>query len=162
MDWIWRKIDTFGGAAAVAAFGVAASQGHAFMAQYIARLGAALAAAKAQLASVNTGLRYQLMSETVQKELKSEAESRVKALQDAYTAISDANVLAKPFVVWRRADPVLADQTWQSFVPALPQSADAIIMVAVGAILGFLVYEFVKLPLLLVAEPRRRKFRKRG
>jgi hypothetical protein len=162
VDWIWRRIDTFLGAVVVALAGAAASQGYAFMAQYIARLGAALNAAKAQLASVNSGLRYQLMSETVQKELKAEAEARVKTLQDAYHAIADANVLIKPFALWRRADPAMTEATWQSFVPALPQTSEAIVYVVIAMILGFALYEIAKLPLLLLAEPRQRKFRRRG
>ena len=162
VDWIWRKIDTFIGAVVVAAAGIAASQAQAFMVQYVQRLGGALDEAKRQLTAVTTGLRFQLMSEAVQKELKAEAEARVRALQDAYQAIVDSNVIAKPFMLLRHADPVMLEGTWRDFVPMLPTSSDSIFYIAMAMILGFLVYEFVKLPILLLTEPRQRKFRKRG
>lgn len=146
----------------MAVAGIAASQAQAFMVQYAQRLGVALDEAKRQLTAVTTGLRYQLMSEAVQKELQAEAQARVKALQDAYQAIVESNVVVKPFMLLRHADPVMIEGTWRDFVPMLPTSSDSIVYVAMAMILGFLFYEFVKLPILLVAEPRQRKFRKRG
>jgi hypothetical protein len=163
VDWIWRKLDSFLSGTVIAVSGVAASQAQAFMVQYVQRLGGHLDEAKAQLNSVQHGLRYQLMNETVRKELETEASNRVAQLQNAYTAITDANVVTKPFALLRHADSTMLAGTWRDFVPALSASADSITYVVMAMILGFIVYEGIKLPVtMILVEPRRRKFRKRG
>lgn len=162
MDWFWRKIDSFVGAVVIAASGVAASQAQAFMAQYVQRLGGALDEAKLVLGNVQNGLRYQLMSTTVRKELEADASRRVNELQTAYQSISEASFFSKPFQLLRHADPTMIAGTWRDFTPMLPASADGIAYVIAAMILGFVVYEIVKLPILLLAEPRQRKFKRRG
>ena len=162
VDWFFRKLDTFLGALVVAASGVAASQAQAFIVQYIQRLGGALDEANLVLNNVQHGLRYQLMSDTVRKELEADASRRVNELQSAHSAIADASVLAKPFQLLRHADPVMVAGTWRDFTPMLPANADGIAYIIVAMILGFVVYEIVKLPVVLLLEPRQRKFRRRG
>ena len=163
MDWILRKLDGFFGAVILAAAGIAASQAQVFMVQYVQRLGGHLDEAKSQLSNVQHGLRYQLMSETVRKELEADAQARVNELQNAYHAIADAPFFVKPFALMRHADPVMLNGTWHDFVPAIPATADSIAYIIAAMLLAFMVYEVIKLPLVaLLSEPRRRKFRKRG
>ena len=163
MDWILRKLDSFIGALVIGASGITASQAQAFMVQYIQRLGGHLDEAKSTLNNIQHGLRYQLMSDTVRKELETDALARVKQLQDAYHAIADANLLVKPLALLRHADPTILEGTWRDFVPALSASSETFVYVAAAMILGFLVYEVVKLPLLaLLSTPERRKFRRRS
>ncbi len=163
MEWIARKVDAFIGAVVIGAAGIAASQAHAFLIQYVQRLGGHLDEARAHLNNVQNGLRYRLMSDTVRKELEAEASRRVAELQDAYHAIADGNVVLKPFALLHHADPTMLAGTWHDFVPALPATTDSIFYVVIAMILGFMVYEIVKLPVvLLLQEPRRRKFRRRG
>lgn len=162
VDWFFRKLDTFLGAVVVAASGVAASQAQAFIVQYVQRLGGALDEAKLVLNNVQHGLRYQLMSDTVRKELEADASRRVGELQSAYSAIADANFVAKPIQLLRHADPTMIAGTWHDFTPMLPANADGIGYVIAGMILGFVVYEIIKLPVVLLAEPRERKFRRRA
>lgn len=163
VDWILQKLDSFIGALVIAAAGISASQAQAFMVQYVQRLGGHLDEAKATLNTIQHGLRYQLMSDTVRKELEADAQARVKHLQDAYHAIADASILVKPLALLRHADPTMLAGTWHDFVPALSASTDNVVYIAVAMILGFLLYELVKLPLLaLMSEPRRRKFRRRA
>lgn len=162
MEWIWRKFDVFLGAAVIGVAGITASQAHAFLVQYVQRLAHHLDEAKVHLSSVQTGLRYRLMSETVQKELETEAGKQVAALQDRYHAIADANIVTKPFALLLHADQTMLADTWRDFVPALPITADGIFYVVLAMILGLLLYELVKFPVtMLVQEPRRRKFRRR-
>jgi len=162
VDWIFRKIDGFLGAVVIAASGVAASQAQAFMIQYVQRLGGALDEAKSHLANVQSGLRYQLMSDTVRKELEADANSRVAILQNAYTSITESNILLRPLALLRHAEPTLLNGTWRDFVPALPTSSESIVYVIAAMILGFIAYEIVKLPILTILSEPRRKFRKRG
>ncbi len=160
---MWHKLDTFLGAMIIAASGVTASQAQAFMIQYIQRLGGHLDEAKANFANIQTGLRYRLMSDTVRKKLEAEAGDRVAELQNTYHAIADANFLFKPVALLRHADAAMISGTWHDFAPALPATADGIFYIAAAMILGFLLYELIKLPVVVVVlEPRRRKFRRRG
>ncbi len=162
MEWIAHKIDTFIAAIVIAAFAVAASQSQAFVVQYTQRLGGHLDEARAHLSQVQTGLRYRLMSDTVRGELETDAKRRANELQAAYDSITKANTFAKPVVLIRHADPTMLKGTWHDFVPALPLSSESVVYVFVGMVLGFFIYEIVKAPLLLIASPRRRKFRRRG
>lgn len=162
MDWFWQKFDGFLGAVVIAASGVAASQAQAFMVQYVQRLGGARDEAKLVLGNVQNGLRYRLMSDTVRKELEADASRRVGELQNAYHAIADASFVAQPFQLLRHADPIMVAGTWRDFTPMLPANADGIAYVIAAMILGFAIYEVVKLPIVLVAEPRQRKFKRRG
>jgi hypothetical protein len=162
LEWLSEKLDTFVAAVVVAVMAIAASQSQAFMVQYVQRLGGHLDEARAQLTNVQTGLRYKLMSDTVRGELETEAKLRVGDLQAAYDSIAHANVFAKPVALVRHADPTMIEGTWRDFVPALPMNSESVAYVIIGMVIGFLLYELVKLPLLLILrEPRRRKFRKR-
>ena len=162
LEWIWRKLDTFAGAVVIAVAGIAASQGQTFIVQYIQRLGGHLDEATAQLVNVQTGLRYKLMSEAVRKELEADAQARVDQLQSAYDAITGANIFTRPFAFFSHAEPTIVAGTWHDFVPALPFDATTITYVIMGMILGFLFYEFIKLPVLAVTHSsQRRRFKRR-
>lgn len=162
MEWIAQKIDTFIAAIIIAVFAVAASQSQIFVVQYTQRLGGHIEEARAHLSQVQTGLRYRLMSDTVRGELEADAKHRANELQAAYDSIAKANTFAKPIVLIRHADPTMLKGTWHDFVPALPLSSESVVYVFVGMLLGFFLYELVKAPLLLLASPRQRKFRRRG
>jgi len=162
VSWIWRKLDAFVGAVAIALAGVTASQGQAFVAQYIQRLGGHLDEAKAQLLSVQTGLRYELMSETVRAELETGAQMRVNDLQSAYDSIVGSDILTRPFAFFAHAESTIIAGTWHDFAPALPLDTVSIIYVFIGMILGFLIYELIKLPALVFRHnSHRRRFRPR-
>lgn len=163
VNWILQKLDMFLGAVIIAVAGIAASQAQALVTQYVLRLGSHLAEAQAHLNNVQTGLRYQLMNETVRQELEVAARSRAGELQQAYSAIADTNLVIRPFSFLRHSDATMLATTRSEFVPALPTSVEAIVYVIVAMIVAFLLYELVKLPITaLLLEPRRRKFRRRG
>ncbi len=163
MEWFARKLDAFLAAIVIAAAAVAASQSQAFIIQYTQRLGGHLEEARAHLSTVQTGLRYRLMSDTVRGELETDAKHRASELQAAYDSIAKANSFAKPVALIRHADPTMLQGTWRDFVPALPMTSESAVYVIVGMVLGFLLYEIVKVPVVLIARgPSRRKFRRRG
>ena len=163
MSWLAEKIDAFLAAAVVALMGVIGSQGQAFTVQYVQRLGGHLDEARIHLSDVQGGLRYRVMGDTVRAELETDAKTRVATLQRAYDAVKGANIFIRPLAILRYGDVDVIAGTKRDFVPALPMNADAIIYTLVGMIGGFVIYEVVRLPVLLILrEPRRRKFRKRG
>jgi hypothetical protein len=163
VEWIARRLDTFLAAVIIAAAAIAACQSQAFIIQYLQRLNGELTAARTELSGIENGLRYKLMSDTVRQEIETAARAKTQALQKSYDSVADTNLFIRPIVLARSGDPALIDTTWRGFVPALPRSPGSIAFAVLGMIVGFVVYEAVKFPfLLLIREPRRRKFRKRG
>lgn len=160
MDWVWRKIDVLIAAAFVSAAALGASQSHAFMTQYEERLGRELEQARVRLNEVKTGLRYKLMSDIVRAELEATAQSRFDQLNTAHTVISGASII-KPYALARHKEERLMEETRRGFVASLPQGPGGIIYAIVGAVVGFAIYEIIKLPVMLLVRPRQRKFRRR-
>lgn len=163
VEWLAHKLDTFLAAVVIAAVAIAACQSQVFVIQYLSRQSAQLAVARAELAGVETGLRYKLMSDTVRKEIEAGARARAQAIQASYESVARGNLFARPLILARSGDRGLMEATWRGFVPALPQTPGSIAFSLVGIVLGFLIYEAIKFPfVLLMREPKRRKFRKRG
>lgn len=160
MEWVWRKIDVLVAAVFVAAGAIGASQGHAFMIQYEEHLGRDLEQARGRLAEVKTGLRYKLMSEVVRAELEATAQTRFDQLNIAHTSIAGASII-KPYALARHEEPALLAETERNFVPRLPNTPGGIFSAILGAVIAFAIYEILKLPLSLLAQPRQRKFRRR-
>lgn len=162
MKWIWRKLDAFLGAVVIAATGVAASQGQTFIDQYVQRLGGHLDEGKTQLLSVQAGLRYKAMSEAARTELEANAQARIENLQSAYDAIVNANIFTRPIAFFGNAEPAIVAGTWRDFVPALPLDATSVTYVFMGMVLGFVIYEVMKIPILAFRHgSHRRRFRRR-
>jgi hypothetical protein len=163
VEWFAHKLDIFVAAVIVAAMAIAACQSQVFVMQYLARQSGQLAAAKAELTGVETGLRYKLMSETVRQEIETGARTRAQALQASYDSVARGNLFARPLILARSGDRTLMEATWRDFVPALPATPGSIAFTIIGVVIGFLIYEVIKFPFaLLIREPKRRKFRKRG
>jgi hypothetical protein len=163
MSWFVQKLNIFVAASAIALAAAVASQGQAFAVQYLQRAGSHLEEARAHLEDVQSGLRYRVMGETVRAELEADARTRVTALDRAYTKVKKASPLLRPFAILQYGDHEIVTDTRHDFIPALPTTAGSITFTVLGMVLGFVVFEVVKLPLAVFArDPRRRRFRKRG
>lgn len=163
MTWLLKKLDMLLGAGFAATVGMCASQVQSFIDQYLQRLGGHLDEATLNLERIQTGVRYQTMSETVRRELELDAAGRVDELRSSYEAISAAGLIEQPFAFFRHANDAIVTGTWADFVPAVPLDAHALIYISIGIVLALVVYEVVKLPLVLMfGQPRARKFKKRG
>ena len=161
--WILQKLDMLLGAAVAALAAMAASQTQAFVQQYLQRLGGHLDEAQLRLETVRNGVRYQVMNPDVRAEFENEALDRVTELTQAFTAISDAGLLTRPFALMRHGEDLILSRTWEAFVPAIPLDTASVTYVCMGLVFGVLVYEIVKTPLVLVVgRPRRRRFRRKG
>ena len=148
---------------AIAAGAVGGSQLGPFMAQYLSRSGERLSQAQSKLLSIQTGLKYQMMSETVRGDLAADASADVAALKAVHDPIATSGVVTRPFSLWRNADPAILDQTVQGFVPALPTASDAIVYAIVGLVIAFLAYEVLRWPVVgLATQPPRRRFKRKG
>ncbi|MEQ8509215.1 MAG: DUF2937 family protein [Rhodospirillaceae bacterium] len=163
MGWLLQKIDMLIGASLAAIAGMGASQIQAFIDQYVQRLGGHLDEAKLNLDRIETGVRYQTMSDTVRRELETDAKLRVSELQSGYDAITTSDVITRPFTFFQHADEAIMAGTWTDFVPAVPLDINAFVYIGLGIVCTLIIYEIVKFPLVLIfSQPRKRKFRKRG
>jgi len=162
-DWLWQKLDIFLAAVVVAVAGMAACQGHEVMVQYTQRLGAQVNEAREHLADVQGGLRYRVMGETARAELEADARKKFNSLKQAEDAFVHANVITRPLILASHRDNPTLASAWHGFTPTLPLTAGSAFYAFLGMLGGFAIYEIVKFPvMLLVREPRRRKFRRRG
>lgn len=151
------------GAGFAAVVGMGASQVQSFIDQYLQRLGGHLDEATLNLERIQTGVRYQTMSQTVRGELETDAAARVNELNTSYEAITSAGIFEQPIAFFRYADEAIVSRAWADFVPAVPLDTQALVYIGVGIVLALVVYEIVKLPLVLIfGQPRPRKFKKRG
>lgn len=163
MSWLLKKLDMLIGAGFAATVGMCASQVQSFIDQYLQRLGGHLDEATMNLDRIQTGVRYQTMSETVRQELEADAAARVEELKTSYDAISSAGVFEQPWSFFKYADDAIVSRAWVDFVPAVPLDTHALIYIGVGIVVALGVYELVKLPLVVIfGQPRPRKFKKRG
>lgn len=162
MDWFLSAIDRLIAAIWVATFAIVASQADPFAAQYSARTAQHLSLAEAHLSDVQTGVRYQTMAANVRADLEAKAQQELAQWQRTHDAVANTMPLLKPIALWRTAHGPTLDATWRSFVPALPVTTWGIIDTILGLLIGFLVYEAVKWPLVLLFQARpRRRFKKR-
>lgn len=163
VEWLWSRIDRGLGAVTVAAGAVLGSQIAPLIAQYLARTGDRIAKAQAQVLAIQSSLKFQVMSETVRGELANDAARELSAGRAIHDPIAAANLFTKPFSLWRNGDVSTVDLTVASFVPALPTTPEAITYTVVGVALGFLAYEILRWPVMIVLTgPPKRRFRRKG
>ncbi|MCB2108423.1 MAG: DUF2937 family protein, partial [Rhodobacteraceae bacterium] len=162
MDWIWDRVDRLLAAAVVAVCGAFAAQLNPLIVQYLDRAAAVVTVAEEHLRDVQTGLKYQVMADVVRRDAERQAQDDVARARAAHDPIARAGIVMQPFRLLDARDPQLFEQTAAAFVPAMPDNRRAIIYTVLGALAGFIGYEFVRLlALKLFIEERKRRFRRR-
>jgi hypothetical protein len=102
------------------------------------------------------------MGDTVRAEHQAEAKSRFDKLKRALDTVARAPALIRPLALAKDHDAETLAKTRAEFQPAMPATVGAAAYALFGALIGFVIYEIVKLPVLIVREPKRRRFRRRG
>jgi hypothetical protein len=162
LEWVLSTLDRFLAAIFVAVLAVAASQVEPFTTQYSTRTAAQLTEAQAHLKDVQSGVRYQTMAPNVRQELEAEAKMTLSTRSSTHAAIANTLPVLKPYALWRHGDADIISETKRLFVPALPLTTASALNVLIGAIIGFVLYELVKLPVsVILRAPQRRRFKKR-
>ncbi|WP_404381825.1 DUF2937 family protein [Caenispirillum salinarum] len=161
MSWLLRKLDSLGGAVVAGALAGAASQGQAFTNAYLQRLGGRLDEAQAMLARARAGDLLPAAAPAVRADLVADLEGRVATLTARIESLTAVDPLWRPFRLATEFDPAVAAATLEAFVPALPLTVATGVHVAVGLLLGLLVWEGCKSPAIPVRLWRRRRLRRR-
>lgn len=161
-DWFWQKVDVFVAAIFVAVAGIAACQGHEVMVQYLQRLSTEVNEARLHVIDTQTGLRYRVMGDQARAELEADAKTRFNVLNHALDSVAHANPLLRPLALVKTHDGETLSETWREFRPTVPATAGGAVYAFIGMLIGFAIYEVIKLPILVVRQSRRRRFRRRG
>jgi hypothetical protein len=146
MRWTLHKVDSFVGTIIAAVAGLLASQVIAFMNAYLQRLGGHID--EARLSLVSKQMASAINDEIVRGQFTAVMRARIDVLENAQRAIEQASVFKRPFVFLWHVDHDIALGTAQAFHPALPIDVQSLIFAGTGIVLGWLVWELLKLPLL--------------
>lgn len=114
---LWNGLFAVGGAAG-------ASQGPAFLQQYLQRLGGTIDGMKRAAESL--------------QEVPPALVFQINALSGHEAALREASVLARPFVFAQTLDPRVLDGTLAAFEPAVPLTTEALVYGAIGMLLAIL------------------------
>lgn len=150
VGWLGRKLDSAAGAVFGAVLGATASQGQAFTAAYVQRLGGRLDEAVMVLQQARDGALLPDASAATRDQLVAEFAARVEHLTALRDALLDVAPLWRPFALVAQMDRSIAAATLADFVPALPLTAATAVHAGVGLILGLLLWELCKAPALLL------------
>lgn len=156
MRWIFRKLESLAGTVVAAISGLLAAQVVAFIHAYLQRLGGHLDEARHGQGELLNGQTGALIhDEGLRTQMMAVAQARVDTLEAAYRAIDQAGIFTQPYAFLRHFDGDIAQATMQSFVPALPLDAPSLVFGVAGIVLGWILWDVVKLPIALL---RRRDF----
>jgi hypothetical protein len=162
VDWFLDHLDRLCAGLCIALVGIIASQVMPFSTQYMARTSADLRQAEARVNDINTGVRYQSLAEPVRGELLTQATTQVEAARQAHSALNERTPLTYPWALWQWADPTVREAIWAAYIPQLPMQPWAITFTVLGALIGYVLYEIVKWPIVTVLRAPRRRFKKRS
>ena len=155
LSWLARKFDSLIGAVFGGVGGALASQFDAFVLQYLQRLGGHIDEAQRNYTMASDTEHFRDMAVEVREILMAAARARVDELTLALRAIADADILHRPFAFLAHMDREIAARTLESFRPALPVDLAGLVYAASGIVLGLVVYELVKAPLVLAFRRKR-------
>lgn len=150
MGWLLGKVDGLCGTLVAGAAGLATAQLPALVHQYIQRLGGRIDEAAYHVQTIRTGEIYRSVSAAAREEMLSATETRLGALESARDAIMQAGPLMRPVRFLQHLDPDTVRSTLADFQPSLPVEPSGLAYGLAGIVLGLLVYDLLKLPLLLV------------
>lgn len=156
MVWLLGTLDRLIGTVIGAVTGLAASQTQSFIQAYLQRLGGHRDEARAIYQKLQAGTFLPGAEPQSQDSLTAAFERRVDDLSQAYSAIANADVFERPFRFAAHMDRAIAEATLTDFTPNLPLDTASLVYALTGVILGWLLYELVKLPLRVIFGPRRR------
>ena len=153
--WLVRMFDRLIGTVIATVSGLAASQTQAFIAAYLQRLGGHLDEARRSLARLQSGELLPGLDPASQDRMINAFARRVDELDSAYRAVANADTFRRPLEFARHLDRDIAEAAFAVFTPALPLDTASAVYVLVGIVLGWLLWELVKLPVRLLVRPRR-------
>lgn len=155
MNWLLGRLDRLIGTVIGAFTGLAASQTQAFIQAYLQRLGGHRDEARATYQKFQAGEFLPGTDALSQDRIAAAFGRRVDDLSQAYSAIADADVFERPFRFVAHMDRAIAEATLMNFTPTLPLDTASLVFALAGVIVGWLLYEGVKVPLRLLIGQRR-------
>jgi hypothetical protein len=155
MNWLLGTFDRLIGTVIAAVTGLAASQTQAFIQAYLQRLGGHLDEARTSYEKLQSGQFLPGADALSQQRMAEAFGHRVDELSQAYSAIADADVFERPFRFIAHMDRAIAEATLTNFNPSLPLDSASLVYSLIGIMLGWLIYELIKLPFAVLGRRHR-------
>jgi hypothetical protein len=150
MSWITRKLDNLGAAALGGGLAAVSSQAPAFADAYLQRLGGRVDEARDTLARIEEGTMLPGATAETLHDLAREQAQHLHGLSTQYESLRAAHPAMRPLRVLLDLDPAVAGRVLADFTPALPLDIGGAVWVAVGLLLGLILWELVKAPATLL------------
>lgn len=151
MRWTLDKLSSLLGTILAAVMGASASQMVAYVNAYLQRLGGHIDEARQSLQSLRAGEMSAMVADAATRDqLVAGFQRRLAELESARGAIEAAGPFARPLALMSHLDRAIAGATFEKFTPAVPLDAPSLVYAVAGMVLGWLVWELVKLPVAAV------------
>ena len=155
VNWLLGRLDRLIGTVIGAFSGLGASQTQAYIQAYLQRLGGHIDEARSTYQKLQTGEFLPGIEGPAQERMAAAFGRRLDDLTEAYSAIASADIFERPWQFAMHMDRAIAEATLTNFTPALPLDTASLVFALAGVVLGWLLYEMVKLPLRMVTGQRR-------
>lgn len=157
MNWLARRLDHLGSAAAGGAGGLGFSQAPAFTHAYLQRLGGHIDEARRTIDKLAAGDILPWLGGDGREQAVVELTLRLSELERFQQVLLDSPAILRPLTLMRHADWSIARGTAEAFVPAVPIDPASIVWTIIGVILAALAWDTTKIPFWAAGKARARR-----
>lgn len=157
MNWLGRRLDHLGSAAAGGAGGLGFSQAPAFTHAYLQRLGGHIDEARRTIDKLQAGEILPWLGGEGRQQAVAELTLRLTELERFQQVLLESPAILRPFTLMRHADWSIARGAAEAFVPAVPIDPASIVWTLIGVILAALAWDATKIPFWAAGNARTRR-----
>lgn len=157
MNWIARRLDHLGSAAAGGVGGLGFSQAPAFTHAYLQRLGGHIDEARRTIDKLAAGDILPWLGGEGREQAVAELTLRLSELERFQQVLLDSPAILRPFTLVRHADWSIARGAAEAFVPAIPIDPASIVWTLIGVILAALAWDATRIPFWAAGKARARR-----
>lgn len=157
MNWIARRLDHLGSAAAGGIGGIGLSQAPAFTHAYLQRLGGHIGEARRTIEKLAAGDILPWLGGEGREQAVAELTLRLTELERFHSVLMDSPAMLRPFTLMRHADWSIARGAAEAFVPAIPVDPASIVWTLIGVVIAALAWDATKIPFWAAGKARARR-----
>lgn len=157
MNWLARRLDHLGSAAAGGVGGLGFSQAPAFTHAYLQRLGGHIDEARRTIEKLAAGDILPWLGGDNREQAVAELTLRLSELERFQQVLLDSPAILRPFTLVRHADWSIARGAAEAFVPAIPVDPASIVWTLIGVLLAALAWDATKIPFWAAGKARARR-----
>lgn len=157
MNWLARRLDHLGSAAAGGAGGLGFSQAPAFTHAYLQRLGGHIDEARRTIDKLAAGDILPWLGADGREQAVAELTLRLSELERFQQVLLDTPAILRPLSLMRHADWSIARRVAENFAPAVPIDPASIVWTLIGVVLAAICWDAVKVPFWAAGKARTRR-----